>query len=114
MKLKKVYAKKDEIPEWALGLYEEKGGKFERRADVELEGVERDDDEDDDPKGKDKDKLKEFRKTNERLQKELNDQKAQFGTLQKQFEGLDAETIKSLQAQAAKARDDEEREMLKT
>ncbi len=79
--MKRSYAKKEDIPQEFLALYEERDGKWVLK--VEIEGL------------VPKEKIDEFRTNNIALQKQLDD-------LKKQFEGIDPEAAKKAVEEARK------------
>lgn len=110
MKLLRSYKKKSEIPEWGIGLYEEKDGLWIRKVDVELESdPEADDDDDGDRKNRDS-----FRDNNRALRKEITEVKQENARFAKLMEGINPEDFKQFQSQVAKVRDEEEQGLLKS
>lgn len=103
MKLLRTYKTKKEIPDFALALYEERDGAFHLREGVEIEGSTPPDD----------DTRDEFRENNKKLNRELNNLKAEKTRLEKLMEGFDPDQWKQFQEVIAKNRDAEEAALLK-
>ena len=98
MALKRTYTNIDDIPEAARGLYSEVNGEYVLGDDFNIK----------DPR------VDEFRDTNRQLKAQLDQVKSDFGRLQKQFEGVDADEYAQYKEHLSALQEEEERKLLAT